>query len=97
MAPAPPDNYNGRVTNARLSAQLEALTKEIQRYTERTDRRITFLEEKIALDVGEVRTHCQENETNIARLEERQKSWTGILGALTIVGSAVGSLFGFVK
>ena len=96
MAPAPPE-YNGRVTNARLSAQLEALIKEVQRYTERTDRRITFLEEKIAIDVGEVRTHCQENETNIARLEERQKSWTGILGALTIVGSAVGSMFGFVK
>ena len=97
MAPAPPGSYNGRVTNARLSAQLDALTKEVQRYTERTDRRITFLEEKIAIDVSEVRTHCQENETNIARLEERQKSWTGILGALTIAGSAIGSMFGFVK
>ena len=97
MASPPYSESNGRVTNAILSTKLDALTEEVRALCVKTDRRIAYLEEKHDIRLGTLEAHCHENENQISRLDERQKAWTGILGALTIVGTAIGSAFGLVK
>jgi len=96
MASPPTSNGNQRVTNAILSTKLDALINEVQTNRANLNRRIDFLEEKLELQVGEIRGHCSENETNIARLEERQKSTTGILGVLTVILSTIAGVVGSV-
>ena len=93
----PYDSSNGRVTNAILSTKLDALTIEVQRLCEKTDRRIAYLEEKHDIRIGTLDAHCQDLDTKVARLDERQKAWTGILGAMTMIGTTIGSAFGFLK
>ena len=93
MASTPYSNSNGRVTNAILGTKLDSAIEKL----DRLDRRVQFLEEKMDVDLHEQRAMCGENASQIARLEERQKAWTGILGALTLIGTTIGSAFGFVK
>ena len=97
MASPTNDNGNQRVTNAVLQNEIKHLTNEVQAFCAKMDRRMTNLEELLHVETSDLRARCQDNSTQVARLEERQKAWTGILGALTLVGTAIGSAFGIVK
>jgi len=91
------DDGNHRVTNAVLQNEIKHLTAEVKAMCAKMDRRMTNLEELLHVETSDLRARCQDNSTNVARLEERQKAWTGILGALTLIGTAIGSVFGFAK
>lgn len=85
---------NGHVTNAVLSTKLDSLTEEVRRLGLKMDHRFAFLEEKADIRTGAVEAACHQNQTQIARLEERQKATTGILGGLTFVASAIAGAVG---
>lgn len=91
-----PDSDNGRVTLAVLASKLDSVSAEIKRFSEHTERRIAFLEEKTSYRLDDVDIRCHTLTANIARLEERQKSTTGILGALTIIGSSIAAAIGSI-
>ena len=88
------DSGNGRVTNAIISTKLDELTREVRKQGEVNERRFNFLEEKLDIRVDEVANRCRENTTQIARIDERQKAATGILGALSFVGSSIAATIG---
>lgn len=90
----PRNDGNHRVSNAILSTKLDELTREVRQQGEKMDRRFNFLEEKLEIRVGEVESRCHENTTQIARLDERQKAATGILGAISFVGSSIAATIG---
>ena len=96
MASSPPqyDSGNGRVTNAILSTKLDELTREVRRQSDKIDSKFAFLEEKLEMRVDEVANRCRDNTTQIARIDERQKAATGILGALSFVGSSIAATIG---
>ena len=94
MADTPHDN--NRVTLAEIKRDIAHLTESNERQYRNLNRRLDFLEEKVEINVSEVRGQCNENRNQIARLDERQKAWTGILGALTMIGTTIGSAFGFL-
>ena len=97
MTPSPPyDSTNGRVTMAVLAERLDTAIRKIDSLDAKVDSRMAFLEEKFEIGMAEVRGHCGENEKQIARLEERQKSTTGILGAFTLVASSVAGVLASV-
>lgn len=98
MATPTEDNgSNHRVTNAILSTKLDNLIEEVRKTNAAMERRMNFLEEKLEIECSAGRVRSEENSQQIARLDERQKAWTGILGALTLIGTAIGSAFGLVK
>ena len=97
MPPSPPpDSDNGRVTLAVLSAKLDRLTQDVQDMCSKMDRRMAFLEEKFEVEVSDLRGRCQENATQVARLEERQKATTGVQAGLTLLLSSVAATIGAV-
>lgn len=95
--PAPPlDDGNHRVTNAVIQNEIKHLTAEVKAMCDKMDRRMSFLEERHELDVSDLRTRCQETSTQVARLEERQKSTTSILTALNVVIGGIAATIGAV-
>jgi len=92
--PPTDDNTNHRVTNARLSEQINSLTGEVRRLRETVDKRFSFLEEKLEVEVSDLRGRCQDNATQIARLDERQKATTGLQAGLTFLLSSVAATIG---
>ena len=97
MSSPPTSDGNHRVTNAILSTKLDALTEHVESLDKSLNRRLDFLEEKLELNVGDVREKCRANSTEIARLEERQKATTSILTGLNIlvgsIAATIGALF----
>ena len=99
MAPSPPDEHgnNQRVTNAILSVKLDALTEEVKAMCAKMDRRMSNLEELLHVETSDLRARCQDNATQVARLEERQRATTSILTGLNIVigsiAATIGALF----
>jgi hypothetical protein len=89
-----PSMENGRVSNAILATKLDALYAEVRGSFVKLERRIDFLEEKVDVRISAVEDQGHANGTNIARLDERQKATTGILGAMTAIGSAVAAALG---
>ena len=95
----PPASYqpdNSRVTNAILSTKLDNLTEEVRNLSAKLDRRITYLEERTDIRVGDLENQCHEMKTNVARLDERQKSSTGVLGAFTLIASSIAGVIGSI-
>jgi len=91
----PRDNDgNHRVTNAILSTKLDRLTQDVQDMCGKMDRRMAQLEELLHVETSDLRARCQENATQVARLDERQKATTGIMGGLTFVFSAIAAAIG---
>ena len=84
------------VTNAVLQNDIKHLVDEVRRGNDKLGRRMAFLEEKVSLDIDAIRHECNANTTQVARLEERQKSTTGILGTWTLVASTVAGILGTV-
>lgn len=84
------DGNNHRVTLAEIQRDLQHLIKEVQDMRE---------ESRDYRSKQEARLRHQEEctsllKTEVARLDERQKSATGILGAATFVGSAIAAAIG---
>jgi len=81
---------NHRVTLAEIKRDLAHLIAEFQEMRDeaRTWRKVS--EERQRL----LELQCQENRTSIARLDERQKATTGILGTATFIGSAIAAAIG---
>ena len=96
MSSPPDSDGNHRVTNAILATKLDNLIEDVRKMCERMDRRMAFLEEKVDIRCGEVEGQSRHNAENIARLEERQKATTGILGALTVLLSTAAGFVGSV-
>ncbi len=92
----PRDDGNHRVSNAILSTKLDAVILEVQKLTASVDRRLAFLEEKTDIKIGELETNCRSMQTDMARLDERQKAATGILGAFAFIASSVAGVIGSV-
>ena len=92
---SPPDN--DRITLARLGEKVDNLAAEVRRMSENMDRRMTNLEELLHVETSDLRGRCQDNATQVARLEERQKATTSILTGLNIVigsiAATIGALF----
>lgn len=89
-ADGPTSQDNHRVTLAEIKRDLSHLISEVQEmreetrvYRQRQEQRIASLEERCAI-----------MKTDLARLDERQKATTGILGAATFVGSAIAAAIG---
>ena len=94
MSTSPQDNGNHRVTNAVLQNEIKHLTAEVKAMCEKMDRRMTNLEELLHVETSDLRARCQDNATNVARLEERQRATTGILSVLTFVFSSIAATIG---
>jgi len=82
------------VTLARLGEKVDNLTNEVMRMRATVDRRMTNLEELLHVETSDLRARCQDNATNIARLDERQKSTTSILTGMSIVFSSIAATIG---
>ena len=89
-----PTDDNSRVTNARLDEQIKGLRKDVNELTQAVNRRMAFLEEKHEVDVSDLRGRCQDHAEQLARLDERQKAATGILGVLSFVSSSIAATIG---
>ena len=95
MPPSPPpDSEDGRVTLAVLSAKLDRLTQDVQDMCGKMDRRMSNIEELLHVETADLRARTQDNATQVARLEERQKATTGILSVLTFVFSSIAATIG---
>jgi len=90
----PPTDDNNKVTLARLGEKVDNLTNEVMRMRATVDRRMTNLEELLHVETSDLRARCQDNATNIARLDERQKSTTSILTGMSIVFSSIAATIG---
>jgi len=91
----PRDNDgNHRVTNAVIQNEIKHLTEEVRSMCGKMDRRMAQLEELLHVETSDLRARCQENATQVARLDERQKATTGIMGGLTFVFSAIAAAIG---
>lgn len=77
------DDGNGRVTMAILATKLDALTEEVRSYHEMLCGR---------MDDHEHRIRAVEMQT--ASIAERQRTTTGILAALQLIGSTVAAWLG---
>ena len=97
MAASPTDNGNSRITLARLGEKVDNLANEVRRMAEAQDRRTTNLEELLHCETADLRGRCQDNATNVARLEERQKATTGIQTVITVVLSTIAGFVGTLK
>lgn len=93
-SPPPYSNSNGRVSNAILSTKMDNVIEELRKLRETTDRRLWAIEEKADIQIDALKSRCQDNETKLARLEERQKATTGVLGVATVVLSGIATAIG---
>jgi len=84
MADGPTPN-NHRVTLAEIKRDLAHLIEEFQEMRDET---------RTWRKAQEERVRCMENE--MARLDERQKATTGILGTATFIGSAIAAAIGSI-
>lgn len=111
MVNAPPDSSNGRVTLAVLGAEIQHL-KEIEEQRHRQmmellNRSIVLSEanSKRIADLERDQSACQEREagrhdavkTYIMEHDGRHKRERGILGALSVVGTAAASVLAWFK
>ena len=93
MADGPtPQGSNDRVTLARLSEKLDNLIEMLRQDHEETRAWRRASEERQRL----LEAQCQQNKTDIARLDERQKATTGFLGIFTLIASTIAGAVGAV-
>ena len=92
MVDGPTSQDNNRVTMAELKKDVCHVLKEIvemrdetRAWRNKTEQRVHMLEER-----------CQGMQTDLARLDERQKATTGILGIFTIIASTIAGAIGTV-
>jgi len=86
------DAQNNRVTMAVLKKDIDHIIAMLREDREETRTWRKAAEERVRM----LETQCQRNITEIARLEERQKSTTGILGVFTLIASTVAGAIGAV-
>ena len=80
---APTNGNNQRVTNAVLKRDIEHLISRVEEWHQESCDRLDAVE-------GQTRT----NTTELARLDERQKTTTGMLSVLSVIGSTIAGAVG---
>ena len=85
---------NQRVTMAVLQNDIARLADVMREERDETRDLRRLAEERVRL----LEVQCQKNTTDLARLDERQRATTGILGIFTLISSTIaGAVGAFVK
>lgn len=101
------DEVNGRVTNAVIKRDIEALTETVKESTRETrqyrlqaESRLRDLEQYRARSESQIYSLQKEDETlcsDIDKLKDRTNLWGGLNTGLALVGSMIAAIFGANK